>query len=220
MKYIEFSNSSLPKVSFEGYSLNWTKYLFLSSNDINNTQPLTCVRTRMGEFSGSFFYDYTIIDENRLKLKINYLSNQGLYDIIIYNPAGFAKLSDNGYLVSYLPVTPTPTPSFTPQVTPSITPTHTETPIITPSITPSQSITPTPSETPITTPSVTPTYTPTPTFTPTPNVTPTNTPTETITPTETPTLTETPTNTPTQTYTPTRTPNTTNTPQPTVSPSI
>ena len=232
MKYVTYSPSLSPKLGIEGYSINWTKYVFLSSNVLSNMHPITCLRTRMGEFSGTLFSDFIVQDENNLQVNINSLPNPGIYDVIAYNVAGFAKLSDTNRLIVYNPYTPTPTPTFsptpsitpsnTPTPTPSITPSHTPTNTTTPSISLTISETPAVSLTPTTTPSVTPTFTPTctvtPTFTPTCTVTPTYTPTCTVTPTFTPTNTVTPSITPTNTITPTRTPNTTNTPYPTLTP--
>lgn len=216
MNYISFNSLYDVNISFEGYSLNWTKHVLLSSNNISYMLPLTSFTTRMGTISGTIFNDYTVIDENRLLLKINSLPGPGIYDIIIYNVAGFVKLSDTNKLISFVAVTPTPTitPSFTVTptntLTPGTTPEVTSTPTSTPSVTPSVSISPSLTPSISITPSITPTYTNTPTYTQTPTETPTLTPTITYTPTYTPTFTE----------TPTRTPNTTNTPFPTPSPSL
>ena len=101
MEYITYSQSLKPKISFEGYSINWTYGIFLSSNVLSNMQPLTSFRTSMGDISGAVFSDYEIIDDNKISMHINSLPGPGIYDLIAYNIVGYAKLSDTNRLIVF-----------------------------------------------------------------------------------------------------------------------
>lgn len=101
MKYITYSPSLSPNVYIEGLSINWTKYVLLSSNSLSNMHPLTSFTTRMGEISGIIYKNFEIQNENKIYIKIRNLPESGIYDIIAYNIAGFAKLSDTGFLIKY-----------------------------------------------------------------------------------------------------------------------
>jgi len=103
MNYITYVPAVSTTIAFEGYSFNWTTNVFLSANSLTNMQPITSINnTKFGAFSGTWYYNYNIIDENRLNVYLANLNNPGLYDIIVYNIAGFAKLSDKGYLIKVL----------------------------------------------------------------------------------------------------------------------
>ena len=193
MKYITYYPSNTSVISFKGFSFSYTCAIFLSTNNINTTYTLSAVSfdskmtTSYPPFTGLIYNNYKIIDDNQLFINVSDLEWPGNYDIIIFDRAGYTKLSDKGYLLDAYKITPTPTRTLTPTPTPTITPTNTVTPSITPSFTPTKSVTPTNTPTPSITPSNT--LTPTVTLTLTPTVTPTLTPTK--TPTPTPTLTPT-----------------------------
>jgi len=158
VNYITYFPSNTSVLLLKGYSLSYTSYIFLSSNNINATYALTAVSfsdkmsTSFPTFTGFKYDNYKIVNDNELTLNLADLEWPGNYDVIIYDPAGYTKLSDKGYLINAFKITPTPTHTPTPTPTPSITPTITVTPSYTPTTTP--------------TPSITPTYTPTPTITP------------------------------------------------------
>ena len=241
MNYI-YSISGIPiDIVFEGYSLQYTNNIILSSSDTSKTVPLCSYKpksSKFSEISGTTYYNYSIISNNLIKITLKNIESLGIYDLIVLNDSGYKKLSEKNYLINVVDtipsVTPTETPTLTPTINPtiSITPTNTQTPTNTPTITltptktqtPAISLTPTISITPTNT--LTPTQTITETFTQTPTITetPTQTPTVSITPTitltPTPTITETLTQTPTVSITPSITLTPTQTQTPTITPTI
>ena len=158
MNYITALSSLSTFIDIQGYSLNLTQFILLSSNDITKTQPLTSFFNNSNRFSpvsGSFYTNYSIENSNKITVNLNGLPYLGVYDLVAVNNAGYLKLSDINYLINYSDyqqqLTPTPTP--TPTITPTIS--------ITPSITPTISITPTLTQTPTITPTPTVSITPT-----------------------------------------------------------
>lgn len=184
MNYFTYTDNLTTYVYVQGYSLNWTKYILLSTSNTNsfynqpeynlfsNSQRLSSIFPAV---SGFLYTNYVIKSQNELVVNVAGLSGDGNYDVIFLNEAGYSKLSDNNALIkSYSLVTQTPSITPTNTQTPSITPTNTQTASVTPTLTQTHTNTPTPSETPTQTPSFTPTKTPTltPTATPTPTETP------------------------------------------------
>ena len=183
MNYITALSSLSTFIDIQGYSLNLTQFILLSSSDITKTQPLTSFFNNSNRFSpvsGSFYTNYSIVNGNKLTVNLNSLPYLGTYDLIAVNNAGYLKLSDIDYLIDYTDyrniTTPTVTPtiSLTPTLTP--TPTVTKTPTATPTVTPTASITPTATVTTTVTNTPTISITPSYTTTATPTVTPTITP--------------------------------------------
>jgi hypothetical protein len=202
VNYITALSSLSTFIDIQGYSLNLTQFILLSSNDITKTQPLTSFFNNSNRFSpvsGSFYTNYSIENSNKITVNLNGLPYLGVYDLVAVNNAGYLKLSDVDYLIDYTDYfhITTPTPTVTPTI--SLSPTVTPTPTVTKTSTATPTVTPTISITPTTT--VTSTVTPTPTISITPSVTPTLTITPTIS--ITPTKSITPTTTPTPTITPT-----------------
>jgi hypothetical protein len=196
VNYITALSSLSTFIDIQGYSLNLTQFILLSSSDITKTQPLTSFfnnSNRFSPISGSFYTNYSIENSNKITVNLNSLSYLGTYDLIAVNNAGYLKLSDIDYLINYTDYrnisTPTPTVTLTISLTPTLTPTPTvtRTSTVTPTVTPTISITPTITVTPTSTPtptiSITPSVTQTQTITPTISITPTLSPTPTLTPT-------------------------------------
>ena len=185
MNYITYYPATTSVISLKGFNFKYTSSIFLSTNNINTSYSLTAVElaskltTKYPPFTGFYFNNFYITNNNEIDLKVGELEWPGNYDVIILDAAGYTKLSDKGYLINAYKITPTPTTTPTPTPTPTLTPTITLTPSNTPTNTPTPSITP--SLTPTTT--LTPTNTVTPSITPTNTLTPTNTPTPTLTPT-------------------------------------
>ena len=104
MNYITALSSLSTFIDMQGYSLNWTQFILLSSNDITKTQPLTAFfnnSNRFSPISGSFYTNYSIINNNKLTINLNGLPYLGTYDLIAVNNAGYSKLSDKNYLISF-----------------------------------------------------------------------------------------------------------------------
>lgn len=149
MNYITYNPSLTTYVYFKGYNLNRTKFVLLSTNNLETLYSLTAVNFSNNTLSGSLYTNYIITNKNEMEVRVCNLLEPGLYDIIFLNEVGYAKLTDEGYVINGYSIIVTPTPTITPSFTPSVTPTVTFTPTITPSIT----------RTPNTTPSPTPTLT-------------------------------------------------------------
>jgi len=141
VNYITALSSLSTFIDIQGYSLNLTQFILLSSNDITKTQPLTAFFNNSNRFSpvsGSFYTNYSIINNNKLTINLNSLPYLGTYDLIAVNNAGYLKLSDVNHLIDYTnyEILLTPTPSITPTITLtptiSLTPTRTPTPSTTP----------------------------------------------------------------------------------------
>ena len=157
MNYITALSSLSTFIDIQGYSLNLTQFILLSSNDITKTQPLTTFFSNSNRFSpisGSFYSNYSIQNSNKITVNLNGLPYLGVYDLVAVNNAGYQKLSDVDYLINYTnlpPVTPTVTSTIVSTPTVSLTPTKTPTASLIPTITPTISITPTKTVTPTTT---------------------------------------------------------------------
>ena len=102
MNYIPVISGQSLDVVFEGYSLQFTNVVILSSSDSTKTVPFCCFKPNSNKFtqiSGTPYYLYDIISSNILSVTLSAIKFLGLYDLIIFNDSGFIKLSDTGYLI-------------------------------------------------------------------------------------------------------------------------
>ena len=110
MEYITITSPNTASFIFEGYMYNFVSNVFLSSGNIK-FPSLTAVNAfsnsrRVSAICPAFSgYNYpisrfNIIDSNHLQLNIYGLTGTGFIDVILFNKAGYTKLSDKGYLVS------------------------------------------------------------------------------------------------------------------------
>jgi len=104
VNYITALSSLSTFIDIQGYSLNLTQFILLSSNDITKTQPLTSFfnnSNRFSQISGSFYTNYSIVNSNKITVNLNSLPYLGIYDLIAVNNAGYSKLSYRNYLISF-----------------------------------------------------------------------------------------------------------------------
>ena len=101
MQYITYSPGLTSIINIEGYSFNYTQNVFLSSANIT-TLALTAYKNNVVETLYGIPYNaYRILSNNILEIYVCNLPVSGMYDIIVANPAGYAKISDFNYLVAY-----------------------------------------------------------------------------------------------------------------------
>jgi hypothetical protein len=102
VNYISVISGQSLNITFEGYSLQFTNFVILSSSDSTKTVPFCCFKPASNKFSqisGTPYNLYEIISNNILSVKLSAIKFLGLYDLIIFNESGFFKLSDKGYLI-------------------------------------------------------------------------------------------------------------------------
>ena len=111
MKYISLSPTTTAFIVIPGYMMDKTSdiYLRLSGSTIYSsntsistlsaftTNPL--VSALLPSITAIKYPNFSIIDNNHLKVNLYGLSGNGYIDIITYNQAGYTKLSDHNFLV-------------------------------------------------------------------------------------------------------------------------
>ena len=110
MKYITLTYPQTASILFEGYMFDFLGQVFLSSGNISF--PTLCavnsftnnpkVSALFPPFSGypistNYFY---ASDKNHTYVTVPSFNVKGTYDVILYNIAGYSKLSSRGYLLS------------------------------------------------------------------------------------------------------------------------
>ena len=116
MKYITLIQPATASILVYGYMFDYLSNVYLSSGSVrfpsltavNNLTTVRRVSSICPPFSGYQLpnKDVTVVDKNRVKININNaLSGSGLVEVILYNNAGYTKLSNNGYLINYNPAT-------------------------------------------------------------------------------------------------------------------
>ena len=108
MQYITITPSATAVVTLEGYRFNKLDYVAVSAADTSIFPYLCSYRfftaphrgtTRFITISGYPYANYLITSKNTLKLYLTAADTPGVYDIFFGNTAGYAKLSDKGYLI-------------------------------------------------------------------------------------------------------------------------
>lgn len=112
MEYITITPPNTASFIFEGYMYDFTSKVFLSSgkltfpsltavNAFTNSRRVSAI---CPAFSGYEYpvSKYEIIDSNHLQLNVFGLTGTGFVDVILFNSAGYTKLSDEGILLSIL----------------------------------------------------------------------------------------------------------------------
>lgn len=110
MEYITITYPNTSSFMFEGYMYEFTSKVFLSSSSIvfpslTSISPFTASRKVSAicpPFSGYEYptSKYNIINSNQLQVNIYGLTGSGLVDVILFNAAGYTKLSDEGVLIN------------------------------------------------------------------------------------------------------------------------
>ena len=108
MNYITITQPKTAFFNLEGYFYDETIFVYLSSNN-NSLFPYVCSLNLFPTNSGlslSFpaitgfpYTNYTILNNNYIAISISNLQ-QGLYDIVIGNNAGYSTLSNKSFLIS------------------------------------------------------------------------------------------------------------------------
>jgi len=110
LKYITFTSRTTAYIKIPGYMMDKTSNVYLSSNtvvlpgsatsinDFFTINPL--VSSRMPAITGYNYTKFAVFDQNHLTVNLFGLTGSGYIDIIIYNKAGYTKLSDKGYLLA------------------------------------------------------------------------------------------------------------------------
>ncbi len=109
MNFITITLSQTAHLSFQGYFFDRVGFVYLSAAN-NTIFPYVCAvnyftdNIRLSSafipISGYPYTDYTIQGDNGLSINLYSLPDQGLYDIIVGNAAGYTKLSSRNYLIS------------------------------------------------------------------------------------------------------------------------
>jgi hypothetical protein len=110
MEYITITSPNTASFMFEGYMYDFTSKVFLSSGDlifpslttVNAFTTSRKVSAICPPFTGYEYPSakYNIINSNHLQLNVYGLTGTGTADVILFNAAGYTKLSDEGILLS------------------------------------------------------------------------------------------------------------------------
>lgn len=109
MNYINAISSIPLDIVFEGYSLQYTTYIILSSSDTSKTVPLCSFKSQSNKFteiSGTPYYNFSIVSNNLINITLKNIEFTGIYDLIIYNDSGYKKLSEKNYLINVVNTIP------------------------------------------------------------------------------------------------------------------
>jgi len=111
VNYLTIKYPLTASLLFEGAMYNHLQQVYLSSGnmqipgtlsaiDLFSTNPL--VSASFPPFSGYALpsTNYYFTDNNHLYVNLPSFDTSGTYDIILFNVAGYSKLSDHGYLIS------------------------------------------------------------------------------------------------------------------------
>lgn len=109
MQYITLTYPQTASIRLYGYMYDHLSNVFLSSgsvplpsitavNAFSNSQRVSAI---CPPFSGYQYplSSYSVNNSNTLFININGLSGRGDVDVILFNAAGYTKLSDEGFLI-------------------------------------------------------------------------------------------------------------------------
>ena len=110
MQYITLTYPQTATLTVQGYMYDHLFKVYLSSGNIqfpsltsinqfsnNRTVSAICPAFSGYEYPSKY---YQVIDNNNLSITLtSFNTNQGVYDIIFFNRAGYTKLSDRQYLI-------------------------------------------------------------------------------------------------------------------------
>jgi len=111
VNYISVTPSMTASILIPGYMMDRTSNVYLSSNTvgipgsavvINNFTTNHLVSSLFPAFTGYNYPFFSALSHNFLTVNVFGLSGTGYVDVIIYNRAGYTKLSDKKWLVSIL----------------------------------------------------------------------------------------------------------------------
>jgi hypothetical protein len=106
--YITATSAITASINFQGYMMDKTTNVFLSSSTIRLSGTLTAINSFTTNalvssifpvVSGYNYPNFRLIDKNHLAVNIYGLSGTGFVDVIVYNQAGYTKLSDHNFLI-------------------------------------------------------------------------------------------------------------------------
>ena len=79
MNYINAISSIPLDIVFEGYSLQYTTYIILSSSDTSKTVPLCSFKSQSNKFteiSGTPYYNFSIVSNNLINITLKNIMHQ------------------------------------------------------------------------------------------------------------------------------------------------
>ena len=106
--YITLTSTTTAHIQIPGYFIDKTLSVYLSSTTvnlpgtatvINNYTTNHLVSALFPSITGYNYSNFNIIDNNHIQIPIYGLSGRGYIDVILYNRAGYSKLSDRNYLI-------------------------------------------------------------------------------------------------------------------------
>lgn len=107
--YIPYNPPVTTTINLAGYMFDKLSQVYISGGNITypavsaidlfSTNPV--VSSICPPFSGYLYpsANYTVNNKNQLSLTLTDLEGTGFMDIILFNQAGYTKLSDKGYLI-------------------------------------------------------------------------------------------------------------------------
>jgi hypothetical protein len=110
LNYITTTSALTAFVTIPGIMMDKTTNVFLSSGVVGIPGALTAINgfttnhkvSALFPVASAYNYPYyNILNKNFITVNVYGLSGTGLVDILVYNQAGYSKLSKLGYLIQY-----------------------------------------------------------------------------------------------------------------------
>jgi hypothetical protein len=108
LEYITLTQTSTASIQVPGYFIDKTLSVYLSSTTvnlpgtatvINNYTTNHLVSALFPSITGHNYSNFDVIDNNHIQIPVHGLTGSGYVDVILYNRAGYSKLSDRNYLI-------------------------------------------------------------------------------------------------------------------------
>ena len=107
--YITVTPAITASILIPGYMMDKTTNVYLSSSTVGIPGTLTAINSftsnplvsaTLPAVSGYNYSNFTIADKNHVVVNVCSLTGHGYVDVIVFNKAGYTKLSDTSYLIS------------------------------------------------------------------------------------------------------------------------